>query len=1066
MSFPEFSSRKSVSESEQEILSFWKKENLFKKCINQNKNGPLYVFFEGPPTANGKPGIHHVLSRVFKDIYIRFYTQKGYKIPRMGGWDCHGLPVEREVEKQLGIKTKSEIEEKYGLKKFNQLCRKSVLQYVDEWKSFSERLGFWIDLEKAYFTMDNHYIESVWSLLKIIWEKDLIYQGYRVVPFDPVMGATMSDAEVALGYKTVDDPSVTVRFKIQDLRFANTSFLVWTTTPWTLPSNVALALSSSEEYCWIEREDGERLIVGGSLCESIMGDEPHKILETLSGGDLAGISYEPLFNWVPDDAGKKKHYTIHAEFVTMDAGTGIVHIAPSYGADDLEAGQKHDLPVLYGVGLDGKFIHGPLAGKFFKDADPEIIRDLKERGLLWKSEKYRHEYPFGWRTGAPLLYYAKDAWYIRTTKVRNELIRNNAAVNWVPDHIKEGRFGKWLENNRDWALSRERYWGTPLPVWTDGEGNYDIIGSVKELEKLSGKKLTGMDLHRPFIDSVTYKHKKTGKKMKRVPEVIDCWFDSGAMPYAQWGWPVRGKKEFEEFFPADFISEAVDQTRGWFYTLLAISTMVSGKASYKNVVCLGHVLDAKGEKMSKSKGNTVNPNDVFSSHGADAIRWYFLTGAPAGNSRRVGNPGNPNDPVSIVHGFFNMLKNSAGFFAMYANVDGIKLSNDWENPIAGAPTFKKRPEIDRWILSSLQILIRDVDRALTEYDSQKAGRLIEGFADSLSNWYIRRNRRRFWKGELDKDKLGAYDTLHRCLVTLVRLTAPFAPFASDEIFRNLVSFASKKAPKSVHISGWPKADFKKWYDETMLHEGNTVQNAAELGRAARMQSGVKVRQPLSRLMIHVNKVEDRSAIEKNREVLLEELNVKELEFLDDSAGIIQYRIKPNLPRIGKSLGPRVREVQEFLKTSNPAEIALKTRAGETIQIGSNGNAIELEPEDFIIESLSKEGSSAAEGNGLLVALDTQLSEELILEGLVRDLIRNIQELRKKSGLNVTDRIQIYIEGSEGEFARAVEMFRNYVEGETLSAVLEKPAKGKPSGEDEITLGENQLKIFIWKELQE
>ncbi|MBI3394333.1 MAG: isoleucine--tRNA ligase [Spirochaetia bacterium] len=806
----------------------------------------------------------------------------------------------------------------------------------------------------------------------------------------------------------------------------------------------------------------ERLICAKKLEAALFADRPRKVVKTLKGSDLAGTHYKPLFNFIKPDASKKSHYVIAAHFVTMDTGTGIVHIAPAYGADDLEAGRQNDLPVIHAVGLDGRFVEGTAwAGEFFKDADPHIIRALKERGLVFKSERYKHEYPFGWRTGAPLLYFAKEAWYIRTTSVRDALIQNNQSVRWVPDHVKEGRFGNWLENNRDWALSRERYWGTPLPVWMDEDGNSRIIGSAAELEELSGQKLSGLDLHRPFIDRITFQDKVTGKTFRRVPEVIDCWFDSGAMPYAQWGWPVRGKEAFAKAFPAEFISEAVDQTRGWFYTLLAISTMVSDSASYKNVVCLGHVLDAKGEKMSKSKGNTVDPESVFASHGADAIRWYFLTGAPPGNSRRVGRPGEAGDPVVNVHGLFNMILNSAGFFALYANVDKVTIGTDWlKDPVRGAPAFAERPELDRWILSRLQVLIRDVTESLLGYDAQKAGRLIEEFMDGLSNWYIRRNRRRFWKGDLSGDKLAAYDTLHRCLVTVSRLMAPFTPFLAEDVFRSLVSETeSAGAPESVHLSGWPQADFQGLYDAKILADGDLLQNAAFLGRAARMQSGVKVRQPLQRIMVHVPDAESRDVIRRYQETLLDELNVKELEFLDDSSGILEYRVKPNLPRLGKRLGSRLREVQEFFRAASAREVAANVRALKSTWIGTGEDAIELEHEDILVESSSKEGTSGAEGGGLFVALDTTLNKELIQEGLVRDLVRNVQELRKKSELNVTDRISLKIDAPD-DIRDAVQSFASYIEGEVLGRLA--PGSGVPSGAQSLELDGKPVQIAIWK----
>lgn len=1097
MAFPEFSSSRKRKDVETGILGFWKEKRVFEAQVKATAGGKNFVFFEGPPTANGKPGIHHVLSRVFKDIYIRYAGQRGFHVPRQAGWDCHGLPVEREVEKKLGITAKAEIEEKVGLAKFNELCRESVLTYIKDWNDFSERLGFWIDLKQAYYTMDNSYIEGVWGLLKNLWDKGLIEKSYKVVPVDPVMGSTLSAAEVSEDcYKMVDDPSLTVRFKVADGEFAGSSILVWTTTPWTLPSNVSLAVSPADEYVHLEvqREDDSRenVILAAALQETVFASAGVKSFRELSrfkGSKLQGFAYERLFDWVAVEPGKKGFYVVAAEFVTMDTGTGIVHLAPAYGADDLEAGQKYDLPILHGVGLDGNFAHGPLKGTFFKDADKEIIRLLKERGQVWKSERYRHTYPFGWRTGAPLMYYAKDAWYIRTTRMREKLVKNNSGIRWVPEHVKQGRFGNWLENNRDWALSRERYWGTPLPVWTDGE-EYRIIGSVRELEELCGKKLTKLDLHKPHIDNITFTVKggagkkspasssraaagkaartksvasksaeKTGQEdrvFRRVPEVIDCWFDSGAMPYAQWGFPVRGSKEFQKYFPADFICEAVDQTRGWFYTLLAISTMVSNKASYKNVVCLGHVLDARGEKMSKSKGNTVDPWQVFEMHGADAIRWHFLVGAPPGNSRKMGKPGTDQDPVADVFGFLNMMLNSAGFFALYANVDGIQIK-DWEKePVAGALPFKKRPEIDRWILSRLQQLVQECTEALDDYDCQRAGRAIERFTEDLSNWYIRRNRRRFWKGEKDPEKLTGYDTLYRCLVTVARLMAPFAPFLAEEIYQGLVRSQDKKAPISVNLAGWPRAEMKQWYDSEILASGDLVLSAASLGRAARAQSGMKIRQPLARIRIFAGTPEARSAIEKNQDVLKDELNVKEVEFLTDAQGLIDYRVKPNLPRLGKRLGAHMKTIQDFFKSADAGDLARRARAGETTIVSAG---VELEPEDVLVEPVSAEGTAGVEGSGLTLVLDTALTPELIEEGMIRDLVRNLQDLRKKTGLEVTDRIVLEIE-SDAATSQSVQKYRAYIEEETLARLSS--GKGKPAGAADFEIEGRKLSVRLFQ----
>ncbi|MCB1305822.1 MAG: isoleucine--tRNA ligase, partial [Leptospiraceae bacterium] len=714
----------------------------------------------------------------------------------------------------------------------------------------------------------------------------------------------------------------------------------------------------------------ERFICARDLLSDVLrtAQGTEKVLAEFKGVDLLGLDYAPLFDFAISDLQQKAHFTIGADFVTMDTGTGIVHIAPAYGADDLEVGQSHGLPVVAAVGLDGKFSAGPYAGAMFKDADKEIIKDLKNDRKVWRSERYKHEYPFGWRTGAPLMYYAKDAWYIRTTEVRQELIDNNQSIRWVPEHIREGRFGNWLVNNRDWALSRERYWGTPIPIWSDGD-NFVVIGSVEELEQVSGKKLKNEDLHRPYIDEITWTDAKTGSEFKRVPEVMDCWFDSGAMPYAQWGYPVRGEEQFQKYFPADFITEAIDQTRGWFYTLLAISTMVSEQAPYKNVICLGHVLDANGEKMSKSKGNTVAPDEVFNAHGADAIRWYFLTGAPPGNSRRVGRPGTKEDTVGQVNGFFNMLENSLEFFRMYAKVDGIvpSLRPDGTVQVKGAPPFKDRPEIDRWILSSYQSLVSEVTDALEQYDCLRAGRAIEQFTDSLSNWYIRRNRRRFWKGDLDSDKFAAFETLLQCILGTLQLLSPFVPYLSEELYLRLFEGA-QGAEASIHLLPWPVADKKNSFDSQVLNEGNLVLQAASLGRSARQQSGLKVRQPLQKLMLYCPD-EWKPFLAKNEEVLLEELNVKELEFLTDSAGILSYRVRPNLPVLGKRLGPDIKKLQQYLSGANQEELARSLKKG-AVKIDLGDREEEFSAEEFLIEGVSREGTSGVEGDGMLVALDT------------------------------------------------------------------------------------------------
>ncbi|MFN3604946.1 MAG: isoleucine--tRNA ligase [Leptonema sp. (in: bacteria)] len=1030
------SSKSEFVELEEMILKFWKKNKIFEKHIKRTHENQCFVFYEGPPTANGKPGIHHVLSRVYKDIYIRYYGLKGYYVPRKAGWDCHGLPVEREVEKELNIQTKSEIEEKYGLEKFNQLCRESVLKYVDAWNEFSERLGFWVDLKNPYYTMDNEYIESVWYLLKLIYKKGLLYKGYKVVPFDPIMGTTVSDAEVALGYKEVIDPSLTVKFRIIDSTFTNTFFLVWTTTPWTLPANVALAVHPEEEYVLVQVSESENYILATKLLSEnfkhLTGE--YKILQKYKGKDLQGVRYERIFDFIELPENEQAFYVVCGDFVTMDVGTGIVHIAPAYGADDLEIGKKYNLPIIYGVQLDGKFSNGPYKGKFFKEADKEIIRDLKARNIVFKLENYKHDYPFGWRSGAPLMYFAKEAWYIKTTAIKDQLIKNNQTINWVPSYIKDGRFGNWLENNKDWALSRERYWGTPLPIWMDEDGNIEFIASKKELEKKVKRKLDHLDLHRPYIDEITWVDPKTKKIFRRVPEVIDCWFDSGAMPYAQWGWPYRNKKKFEKFFPADFISEAVDQTRGWFYTLLAISTLVSDQTSYKNVVCLGHVLDIKGEKMSKSKGNTVDPWEVFNTYGADAIRWYFLTGAPPGNSRRIGKPGQSGDPLVVVTGFFKMVFNILEFLKIYSQVDQISYKKILE--FSNSLKFSELQEIDQWILSYLQELIQQVTEYLDQYETMKPGKLIEEFIDSLSNWYIRRNRRRFWKGELDNDKFSAYFTLVECILKVMQLMSPLIPFLSEYIFLELreVLGIKKELPESIHLMSWPKPNFE-FYDKKILEEGSLLQTIAFLGRSARQKAKIKIRQPLSKILIYAPQ-EKREFIEKGKSILLEELNVKEIEFIDDASGLFYYQVRPNLPVLGKRLGSKVKYIQEFLHNSDHNKIAGELNKNQKIQIPIEGELYEFEKEDFLIDGISKEGTQGAEYKGFVVAIDTNITPELYKEGLIRDLVRNIQEARKKAKLNINDRIFLKIETKFKELQEAVLTFKDYLQKETLSQLKE------------------------------
>ena len=999
---------------ENEVLEFWRDNGIFAKTLEMSENRPRFSFNEGPPTANGKPGIHHVLARSFKDIFPRYKTMRGFYAPRKPGWDTHGLPVEHEIEKELGIFDKMEIEEKVGIAEFTKRCRESVMRYIGDWEKMTERMGFWVNLDEAYYTLDNTYIESVWNLLKNIWDKDLIYRGYKVVPYDPRIGATLSSHEVAQGYEEVEDPSITVRFKIAGEQ--NTSFLVWTTTPWTLPSNLALAVGNDIDYSYCA-VDGEILIVAEALRESVMRDLEHSVVKTVKGSDLVGTHFERLFDYLDVDS-DNAFQVYAADFVTTEDGTGIVHIAPAYGVDDLAFGQANGLPVVHGVGLDGHFFDTvePVAGLFFKDADKPLIRILQDRGIMFRSERHKHNYPFGWRTKDPIIYYAKNAWYIRTSQFRERMTELNNTIKWVPDHIREGRFGNWLENNVDWALSRERFWGTPLPVWTDGQGNYLCIGSVAELEELTGRSLTELDLHRPAVDDVTFE--KDGKTWHRVPEVIDCWFDSGAMSYAQWHYPFDNQQTFEAHFPADFICEAIDQTRGWFYSLHAIATLVSDSVAYKNCICLNLIVDKDGKKMSKSIGNIVNPYDVFDTVGADALRWHFLARLSPDMPKRI----SVEIVADVASSFINTFWNTYGFFVLYARLDNV----DFSQNIA----VEDRPEIDRWALALAHKTIVASTTALDNYDAKTAGEAIESFIDQLSNWYVRRNRRRFWKSTDPEDKRAAYLTLYECLKVVHELMAPFLPFLAENVYQNLVRSVDESAPESVHMASWPEAD-PSWKNKDLLFNIDVVQKVVGLGRAARGQSGVRTRQPLSRLLVRAPSDQARNALETHQDQILEELNVKSIEFIARDASHVRYRIKPNLPRIGKHYGKQIPAIRVALEEADGAAIAGKAERNESITIKVPSGELTFTGEDLLIETSSAEGFACAEDSGFLAELDTTLSEELIDEGVAREIIRSVQDARKQAGLEVSDRIVLGISGSGG-VEKALSVHRDYVMNETLA----------------------------------
>jgi isoleucyl-tRNA synthetase len=903
--------------------------------------------------------------------------------------------------------------EKVGIDEFTRRCRESVMRYIADWEAMTERMGFWVNLDEAYSTLDNSYIESVWYLLKTIWDKGLIYRGYKVVPYDPRIGATLSSHELALGYRDIEDPSVYVRFKVQGED--NTSFLVWTTTPWTLPANLLLAVHPDIDYVYVESE-GETLILADALRAEVLGELEHKVVRKLKGAELVGMRFEQLFEYLDVDADAFR--VLPADFVTTETGTGIVHIAPPYGVDDLALGQEHGLPVIHAVGQDGHFLPEiePVADMFFKDADKPLIRILKERGLMFRSEKYCHSYPFGWRTGDPIIYYAKNAWYIRTSDYRDRMVELNQTIKWVPENIRDGRFGNWLENNIDWALSRERFWGTPLPVWTDGDGEYVAIGSVGELEELTGRDLSELDLHRPAVDEITFE--KDGKTFRRVPEVIDCWFDSGAMSYAQWHYPFENQETFGNHFPADFICEAIDQTRGWFYTLHAIATLVSDSVAFRNCVCLNLLVDKDGKKMSKSVGNVVDPYDVFNTVGVDALRWYFLARLSPEVLKRIS--------VEIVQdvasSFINTFWNTYGFFVLYARLDDVDLSED----IPAAD----RPEIDRWALALLNQTVRTCTAALDDYDAKTAGDAIESLVDQLSNWYVRRNRRRFWKSTDPEDKRSAYLTLYECLHVAHKLLAPFVPFLAEHVYQNLVRTVDKDAPISVHMSTWPAVN-EDYDDEQLLHDIGVVQKVVGLARAARGQSGVRTRQPLSRLLLRAPDDAAAKALEDHKDQILEELNVKSIEFIARDEGLVNYRIKPNLPKLGKEYGKRLPDIRRALENEDGAAVAGMVARGENVTISIPSGELSLTSEDLIIETSSAEGYACGADAGYLTALDTSLTEELIREGVARELIRTVQESRKQAGLEVSDRIVLGISGTAGVEA-ALNEHRDYLMSETLA----------------------------------
>ncbi len=1009
-----------VVSMEEKVLKFWTKQEIFKKTVEQRQGKPEYVFYEGPPTANGRPGVHHVLARAFKDMFPRYKIMRGYHVSRRGGWDTHGLPVEIEVEKQLGFTNKQQIED-YGVDKFNELCRKSVFTYIQEWEKLTDRIAFWVDLETAYVTYENEYIESVWWILKSFWEKDLLFKGYKIVPYCPRCGTPLSDHEVALGYDEAVDPSVFVRFPLVDK--PDTSLLVWTTTPWTLPSNVAVAAHPEVDYVTVERDNEgttEKLILARDLVEKVFRGEEVKVVDTFKGRKLKGMKYQPLYTFLPVD--KPAYYVVLGDFVTTEDGTGLVHQAPAFGAEDMEMSKQHDLPILLTVQPDGAFIPEitPWRGIFVKDADPQIIRDLESRGLMYRSEKYTHTYPFCWRCKTPLLYYARESWYIRTSAKKDNLVKLNKTINWVPDHIKNGRFGNWLENNIDWSLSRERYWGTPLPVWEcDDCHQRECVGSVKELSEKAGKDLTELDLHRPHVDNVHWKCEKCGGKMTRVKDLIDVWFDSGSMPYAQWHYPFENKDKFEEQYPADYICEAVDQTRGWFYSLHAISTLLNDQVSFKNVICLGHIQDAQGRKMSKSLGNIVQPWDVLNLHGADALRWYLYTASPAGQERRFSA-----DLVGdVIRSFTLTLWNVYSFFVTYANLDKPQ----------GLTVTATTNDLDRWLLSELNVLVRDVTKAYEEYDATNATRPVEKFVETLSTWYVRRSRRRFWKNDSSADKQAAYSTLYTALVTISKLIAPAMPFLADELYQNLVRSVDETAPESVHLAPWPQV-MEEFIDESLNREMALVMKLVSLGHSARQKANRKVRQPLAEAAFSVGNNFERAALTRNMDVIADELNVKQVRPLDSSTEAVSHTVKPLPKQLGQKYGNKFPAIQKAILAMNPETVAQTLTSGKPLEVTVNGETFQILSEEVEVKAQAKAGFAVAEEGAYVAALVTDLTPELVSEGLAREFLRRAQDLRKTANLNVADRIELFVEASAG-LKSAIEAHADYIKAETLAVSL-------------------------------
>ena len=1015
---------------EKEIEEFWKEQDIFKKSMESRRNGEVYTFYDGPPTANGKPHIGHVLTRVIKDMIPRYQTMKGKYVPRKAGWDTHGLPVEIEVEKKLGLDGKDQIEE-YGLEPFIKECKESVWKYKGMWEDFSGTVGYWCDMDNPYITYDDNYIESEWWALKEIWNKGLLYKGFKIVPYCPRCGTPLSTAEVSQGYKLVKERSAIARFKVAG---EDAYFLVWTTTPWTLPSNVALCVNPNDTYCKVKAADGYTYYMAEPLLDTVLGKlgneetKAYEVLETFKGTDLEHKEYEPLFECakvVADKQGKKGFFVTCDDYVTMSDGTGIVHIAPAFGEDDSKVGKKYDLPFVQFVNGKGEMTEEtPYAGMWVKDADKKILVDLESTGRLFDAPNFEHEYPHCWRCDRPLIYYARESWYIKETAVRDNLIKNNNTVNWIPDSIGSGRFGNWLENIQDWAISRNRYWGTPLNIWECECGHKECIGSREELAEKSGNpEHKKIELHRPFIDEVTLKCPDCGKEMHRVPEVIDCWFDSGAMPFAQHHYPFENKDLFEQQFPAQFISEAVDQTRGWFHSLMAESTLLFDKAPYENVIVLGHVQDENGQKMSKSKGNAVDPFDALEKYGADAIRWYFyVNSAPWLPNRFHGD--------AVAEGqrkFMGTLWNTYAFFVLYANIDGFDATKY-------RLEYDKLPVMDKWLLSKLNTLIKTVDDDLANYKIPETGRALQEFVDDLSNWYVRRCRERYWASGMEQDKINAYMTLYEALVTVSKLSAPMIPFMAEQIYRNLVCSIDKNALESVHLCDFPVAN-EAWIDAELEANMDEVLKVVVMGRAARNAANIKNRQPIGKMYVKAEHALDKFFVD----IIAEELNVKEVIFADDVSAYTDYTFKPQLKTVGPKYGKLLGRIQAELKELNGNEAMNNLRADGYITL-CDGEA-KLAEEDLLITMTQMEGYQTESDNTCTVVLDCNMTPELIDEGFVRELVSKIQTMRKEADFEVMDKIDIAYE-AEG---KVDEIFTKYADDIMHDVLGESIVKGNLDG---------------------